>query len=139
MEKRYADFIQSVCNGTKSQKINWNYLDEDHKAIEMFKTKGILSLTVDFSNSFAYLGENYNKSNCFSTWLNDNALIFLRSNTGKMMLVLAAGGTLRSAIHLSDKDYAENLVALLALIRKQFPDPEDVVNQVISQFLNPKK
>ncbi len=137
--KRYVAFINSVGTGTEKKEIKWNYLDEDSEASAIFSSNtspSIIPSILVNHNVFSVDGQSYKKDECFAAWIDVNLIAFLKNESGNLKLVLAAGGSLRTSLIFDEKDYGNYLVNLLALIRKQFPNPEDVINQTITRFFD---
>ena len=138
MNTKYRRFIDSLHIATKSKEISWNYLDEDKRAIKILdgRKSQLAELAAYFNDDINFDNRTFSKSKSFTTWLNDSdLLLFLIGNNSEMLLIVAAGGSFRTAVYLSDNEYGKDLIILLSAIRKQFPDPEDVINKAISQFL----
>lgn len=139
----YMSFVSSLIKATKSQKIKWIYLDTDVVAESIIESqKDVLPLEVSIIESnpktFYFQSKKYRKDKCFCAWLNNDVdlLLFLVSETGTMELIVAAGASFKTSTIISDTQFGVDLVQLLAVIRKQFPDPETVMENFIKDFSN---
>lgn len=124
---KYIDFFNSLSNGTRSNSIKWGYMDEDLRACTAFEKVTRYDLIL-LNN------EKYSKQKSYTTWLKNDMIAFLYNNSSNHCIVVSAGGTLRHSLVLGSGDYSKELIKLLALIKKQFPDPEDVINKMINLF-----
>ena len=124
---KYIKFVDSLYVGTKANKIKWKYLEDDALTSEIIGAN-------PFSGYYFIDGRQFDYQQSFYTEKDNNIIVFCYSAGLGHSLLIVAGGTMKYSKLLNELDTGSRMIKLLAAIRKQFPNPENVMDAFISEF-----
>lgn len=126
-----AKFIKSLITSTKNKTISWNYLNENKALLnDLSHLQNLPSIST------------FQEDRCFFASYDDAYFVLISiafENFGSLyewMELLVIPSTFRNVQSIStenDNSYSADLVRLLNLIRRNFPNPEDIMEKFISE------
>jgi hypothetical protein len=128
----YEHFLTQLIELTKADKIQWNYLDSNkdlYNQLYTFQSGGSDSL---ISNLFSK--KNFDADNSFYTKIDTNFIVvFTRPKSEDESLIERLNLYLvpRTYKSIQSIDDYEEIVRLQTIIRSKFPNPEDIINDVM--------
>lgn len=124
---KYIKFVDSLYNATKGNKIKWHYLEESTVVTELIGAN-------PFCENYFLDNRQFDYHQSFYTEKDNNIIVFCYNSSINHCLLVIAGGTMKYSKLLNKSDIKNETIKLLAAIRKQFPNPENVMDAFISEF-----
>ena len=129
-DQRYTEFIEKIISRTKSNSLNWSYLDTKK---ELYEGMGWVNTKTEyelFRGNKEIITPDFNVEDSFYTNI-DNMYIVIyvwRDQPAKLYIVPY---TYKKVTSLTPDEYGEYITRLLNLVQSQFPNAETFIDSFL--------
>lgn len=147
-EQRYEKFLRVLTAKTRNNSTKWEYLidnellkeslflEEKHNSAEdIISAVSRHTSTILGTSSLPKQPTYFNEDNsfCFCDANSNTYAVLIKSTDNKISLWIVPS-TFRNILKLEEKEYGDLLISLLNAVKKQFPNPDDFIDQYLIGF-----
>lgn len=133
VEKKYVIFINKIIRLTKSNEIEWKYLDSNTHLCEEMKWCDRKNPIKTIQENLTGSGERefyFDDENSFYTKIDEIFLVLFVQDSEPASLMIIPN-TYKKVVTLSPSDFGENITRLLNIVQNKFPSGEAFVDDFL--------